>query len=187
MKKRIIIMVIVMSLILIMGCSENYNEQEEQYYSNNVKNMDDNMKSSEGYETVEEDSKIYYGEWKISRLLPSEAPSIWGKEDVEGFIGKSLILTPERAVFDSVELYNPQYGERVVMPNELWTELVTTYEALGLDSKNPPLLVTIYTDDSMDEESEWISDSIIYGFFVKDSNTLISENRNTYFELLRVN
>ncbi len=176
-------------MVLICGCSKSYydKEEQEQLHSNNKEVVIQDMKSSEDNETSEEDMKTYYGEWKISKLFFSDAPSTWGKEELEELIGKKLILSSEKAIFDGIELSNPQYGEHVILPDEIRAELVTTYEALGLDSKNPPILVTIYTEDSMTEESEWISDSIIYRFFVKDFNTIIAENRNAYFELMRVN
>lgn len=180
---------VIFFLILLSGCSVNNYETEvyEEHPTNGNEVVKEDMKPLEENEIPEEDdTKGYYGEWEISKLFFSDAPSTWGKEELEEFIGMKLVLSSERVAFNGTELSNPKYGERVILPRELSDELVTTYESLGLNSNNPPIFVTIHSDDSMDEESEWISDSVIYRFFVKDSNTLIAENRNAYFILVRV-
>lgn len=187
--KKIIVLISVM--FLICGCTKNSHntkeQEEEQLYSNSSVVVNEDIKITQDNEAhAEGDSKGYFGEWEIRKLFFSEAPSIWGKEELEKLIGKKLMLSSKKAIFDGTELSNPQYGERVILQNEIVTELVTTYEELNLDSKNPPLFVTIYTSADMTEDSEWILDSMIYRFFVKDSNTIIAENRNVYFELSRI-
>lgn len=189
--KRIVFLVICLSIFC--GCSNSDNEVLQQDIVQTVLNEKDNSE----IETIEnqepqiidsdEEQKSFYGKWKVSKLFFSDTPSIWGKKELEGYIGKELLLSTEKVVFNGKELLNPTYSERVLSSEELANELVTTYEAIGLNYENPPTFVTIYSGTKMTEKEEWISDSIIYRFFAKDENVLIAENRNAYFELVRVN
>lgn len=189
--KRIVFLVICLSLLC--SCSNSGNEAPQQDIAETIVNEKDYI----GTKTIDnkepqilddaEEQKSFYGEWKVIKLFFTDTPSIWEKKELEGYIEKKLLLSVEKVVFDGRELLNPIYGEQILSSEELANELVTTYEAIGLNFECPPTFVTIYSDIKMTEKEEWISDSIIYRFFVKDENTLIAENRNAYFELVRIN
>lgn len=179
-------------LVLLCGCADTSNITNTNNEIESTENASEvNLTEQENDDTSEqlnvtEEQKSYYGEWEVNELFFSDAPSIWGRKELESYVGKQLVLSSKKVVFDDVELINPFYGERILSSKELAEELVTTYEALGLSHENLPSLVTIYSGKNMDESEEWISESVIYRFFVKDENTIIAENRNAYFVLIRV-
>lgn len=183
---------LLLSVILLCSCSiDKQDIQVENLPENSLNevessNADDSDTISNDTEDITQNEKIYYGEWEVENLFFSDAPSIWGKDELEKYIGCKVDLASEKVIFDGNELMNPTYGERVLTSEELVQEFVTTYDAIGITSEELPLFVTIYKDSKMSEDETWISDSVIYRFFVKDENTLIAENRNVYFVLTRI-
>lgn len=132
------------------------------------------------------EAPIFLGKWIIKKIFYSGAPSPWDKKELEKYIGSELYLSKDQTLFNGIHLADPKFSQQVLTSQELTDELATTYNAIGLADQHPATLVTIYKGEPEDEDNTWITESLIYRFFVKDSDTLIAENRNVFFILERI-
>lgn len=188
--------IITMVLLLCMtACNQNVSDvkavenEEIIEATSGLDNKTDEVEEVEEVAEVElniDQLESYYGKWTISSLHFTNAPSVWGKSDLEKYLGTEVILSKDQVSFDGVILEKPFYKEEILSSNDLYERFVTTYAALGIEDESSPKFVTICTDSSLSEESIWSSESMVYRFFVKDETSLMAENKNAYFVLTLV-
>lgn len=179
MRKKLSILLVIL-LMTLTACGQEANQAvevtTEEDTSDEVSKVDLNL----------DQLNQYYGRWTISDLYFSNLPSTWAKSDLEPYVGMELAISKDQVSFDGLVLESPSYREEVMTSEVLYERLLMTYETLEMDYEEPPLFVTICTEPSLNDDSVWSSESLIYRFFVKDETTLVAENKNVYLILTRV-
>ncbi len=123
---------------------------------------------------------VYYGDWKINKVLAFGSAGTYSREDADALIGKALSFSADKAtnfgdtaaVLEAVSS-EPVYTETVLTRDDFVTNYRMTFDKLGIDT------------DAVSQVSVSDADGVVCTFLVIDENTLILSGGGTYFELVR--
>jgi bla regulator protein BlaR1 len=123
---------------------------------------------------------IYYGDWKINKVLAFGSAGTYSREDADALIGKVLSFSADKAtnfgdsaaVLEAVSS-EPVYAETVLTREDFVSNYRMTFDKLGIDT------------DAVSQVSVTDADGAVCTFLVIDENTLILSGGGTYFELVR--
>jgi hypothetical protein len=128
----------------------------------------------------EEREAIYYGDWKINKVLAFGSVGTFSREDADALIGKVLSFSANKATnfLDSAASLEtvsaePIYSEAVLTKEDFVTNYRMTFDNLGIGT------------DEVTEISVMDANGVVCTFLVIDENTLILSGGGTYFELVR--
>jgi bla regulator protein BlaR1 len=128
----------------------------------------------------EEREAIYYGDWKINKVLAFGSVGTFSREDADALIGKVLSFSADKATnfldsAASLEIVSaePVYSEAVLTKEDFVTNYRMTFDNLGIGT------------DAVTEISVTDANGVVCTFLVIDENTLILSGGGTYFELVR--
>ena len=163
--KHFFISIIILTMLIIVGCSQKQDGL-------NGKNTVNNYNSSEEF----------YGEWLIKRDIPVGTVSIYSRTDIDSMIGKRITYSKDIAKYSNKKCEKPFYKKLTISQQEITYMLRTTYESIGIKEQSPPTMVEVYMDEQYSKSWGVIGDR----FFIKDKNTLIIEKNGLFLELKRI-
>lgn len=191
MKKKIFIIALIISSILIVGCSNKQTEEpstnnENAQVSTNTQTpsltptpIDNNAIDND---VLEKNEKPFYGHWMIEKTVAFSRVGTYGEEDIKEIIGRTLSFSKEESSCfgDDISylketIKNPTYIESTMTSDEFAADFNVSLSAIGIDADT---VTEIQINDA--------NNSLVCTFFIKDDNTLILFGGGTFFELSRV-
>jgi len=128
--------------------------------------------------------KLFFGEWKIRKVVGTNERFPDDPDAVQGEIGKKIIYLENKVILDGkVIIENPNYSIAIIPvhdPHMQYIEYMPPLDEIGIKGD---YFVFV---DVLDNSGNYVTD-IGTLFYIKDDNTLIIFNDGgTYFEMTRI-
>ena len=190
-KKLLLIFVItVITIINIVVLIINISTSNNQLLSNiihrndnNPSNVTDNTtqkNTNNASNSIQRDKeyKMFYGEWKVTRIVGKPNRLSLYNEEAENFINQTISYTFDSVKINGVEdVKNPQYFIRLipVTPDNAYIYGWPSLDEIGITGSYFAYVGTYNPGEFLAHE-----------FYVKDDATLIMFRNNVYYELKRL-
>lgn len=150
-------------------------QDQQQSQSTNITNNNQQNKATNTTNSSKTDSsqEIFYGRWKITKVLAYGPVGTYSKDQAQSMIGKNLNYSKDNASYENNISKNPAYKKSVISKNDFQSNNRISLNVIG-----------VKTDTIQEVEVNGL-DGIGHIFYIKNNDTLILFDGGVYFELNR--
>jgi hypothetical protein len=121
----------------------------------------------------------FYGQWQVKRVVAYARTHGMSQQTIKSYIGKKVVYTAERAMFDRKVCQKPEYRHNTYTEDDFYVEFFAHLKDMGI-RKDSVEVVQVYTPQG----DAWINPG--NAFVIKDANTVILMYNGVFFELERI-
>ncbi|AIQ54614.1 hypothetical protein [Paenibacillus sp. FSL R7-0331] len=171
MNRKLVILGVLVLSIFSTGCSSSQNKA-----SVSPATQTDVFAQTNNAKIEDTTSELYYGVWKLTKVLGYGPASAYDEEDIEQIIGKEVTYSNEKAGISPREIKNPSYKETLYTEDEFTNNYNIWLENIGV-KKNSIKLVQIFMDKEFHEN-----------YFETGGDFFLTENKDqgVFFEMDKV-
>ncbi len=203
MKKRIVLLLVIMPIFLLAGCTQYAQNSKNPKPSNNAAkntikqkqviikkaNKTQQIKKPNSSNTInggdienKNAEANFYGNWEITKLLTTGPVLDRDISELKAIIGKKIVYSKDFIKYDTNIYYKPSYKKTLEYQDDFESGNRVSFKKLGIKDGNI-IEVNIYTDNQYKNYLNSIGNM----FYIKDKDSLILYAMGGYFELKRVN
>lgn len=126
--------------------------------------------------------KLFYGEWKVNKILGKHLTLSVETEIAEKILGKRITYSIDSVKNDDIEkVINPNYNYAIVpiTQNKTYVEKMPSLQQLGIDGE---YFVYVYVYNTTGQGDDILGTE----FYIKDDSTLVMLYNDVYYELKRI-